>query len=255
MAQAPGWPGIPARWTSSDKAGVGTALSPLSRVWFTISHGILNEVYYPRVDQACIRDLGLLVTDGAGFFSEEKRDAHHLVVREEDGVPAFRLVNTCVYGRYVIEKRVASDPAREVVLQSIALRPADDRPLRLFALLAPHLVNGGSHNTAWVGDYKGVRMLFAEGGGTALALAASVPWLACSAGFVGVSDGWQDISRNFALTALYDRAGDGNVALTGEFDLAAAGGDPVTLALGFGRTWSEAALRDAPACSTGSKPR
>ena len=58
-----GAPGIPPRWTSSDKDGVGTALSALSRVWFTISHGILNEVYYPRVDQACIRDLGLVVNN------------------------------------------------------------------------------------------------------------------------------------------------------------------------------------------------
>jgi len=49
---APGAPGIPAAWTSSSKSGVGTALSPACSVWFTLSHGILNEVYYPRVDRA-----------------------------------------------------------------------------------------------------------------------------------------------------------------------------------------------------------
>jgi glucoamylase len=52
---APGWPGIPARWTSSAKSCVGTALSNKSRVWFTLSHGIFNEIYYPRIDQACVR--------------------------------------------------------------------------------------------------------------------------------------------------------------------------------------------------------
>ena len=36
------------------KSGVGTALWPGCRTWFTISHGILNEVYYPRLDRACI---------------------------------------------------------------------------------------------------------------------------------------------------------------------------------------------------------
>ena len=72
---APGWPGIPARWTSSAKSGLGTAVSRDSRVWFTLSHGILNEVYYPRVDHACTRDLGFIVTDGETYFSEEKRDA------------------------------------------------------------------------------------------------------------------------------------------------------------------------------------
>ena len=50
-------------WTSSAKSGVGTALGPGGRLWFTVSHGILNEIYYPRVDQACTRDMGLLVTD------------------------------------------------------------------------------------------------------------------------------------------------------------------------------------------------
>jgi Glucodextranase, domain N len=47
---APGWPGIPARWTSSAKSGLGTAVSRDSRVWFTLGHGILNEVYYPRIE-------------------------------------------------------------------------------------------------------------------------------------------------------------------------------------------------------------
>ncbi len=243
MQEAPGRPGIDPRWTSSDKDGVGTALSPLSRVWFTLSHGILNEIYYPRVDQACIRDFGLLVSDGAGFFSEEKRDATHAVARLEDGVPAFRLTNTCVHNRYRIVKRVVSDPERDVVLQSIRFEPLNGGPLRLFALLSPHLVNGGANNTAWIGDYKGLPMLFAEGDGTALALAASVPWAARSAGFVGVSDGWRQISQNFSLVEQYDRAADGNVALTGELQWQAAEGQEVLLALGFGRSWSEAALR------------
>jgi hypothetical protein len=39
----------------------------------TLSHGIFDEIYYPRIDQACIRDLGLIVTDGGRFFSEENR--------------------------------------------------------------------------------------------------------------------------------------------------------------------------------------
>jgi glucoamylase len=67
---APGAPGISPRWTSSTKTGAGTALSDRSLVWFTLSHGIFNEIFYPRIDRACIRDMGLIVTDGADFFSE-----------------------------------------------------------------------------------------------------------------------------------------------------------------------------------------
>src|SRR5258708_6407989 len=178
---APGSPGIPARWTSSAKSGVGTALTARSRVWFTLSHGILNEIYYPRVDQACTRDFGLIVTDGAVFFSEEKRDCTHKVEVVEAGIPAFRLVNACRDNNYRIEKTIITDPRRDVVLQRICFR-SRRKDLRLFALLSPHLVNRGAHNTAWIDDYKGVGMLFAEGCGTSMALAASVPWRARSAG-------------------------------------------------------------------------
>ena len=114
---APGWPGSPARWTSSAKSGVGTSLSHASRVWFTMSHGILNEIYYPRVDQACTRDLGLIITDGRDFFSEEKRHASSAVTYAVDGVPAYHLVNTSRDGRYRIEKDIIADPRRDVVLQ------------------------------------------------------------------------------------------------------------------------------------------
>jgi glucoamylase len=50
-----GHPGMPPRWTSSSKEGVGTAYSASSRVWFTISHGILNEIYYPTIDHPQLR--------------------------------------------------------------------------------------------------------------------------------------------------------------------------------------------------------
>lgn len=249
---APGWPGHEARWTSSAKEGVGTAVSPNSRVWFTHSHGIVNEIYYPRVDQACTRDLGMIVTDGREFFSEEKRDAEVKIAYLADGVPAYRITNACRRGRYVIEKEMLTDPARDVFLQHTRFHAAAGRleDYQLFMLLAPHLGNRGAGNTAWVGEYKGVPMLFATRDGTALAAVCSAPWLACSAGYVGVSDGWQDLMRNKRLTERYQRAADGNVALLGQIDLAhsAAG---FTLAIGFGQTINEAAHRAAASILTG----
>ena len=240
---APGWPGIASRWTSSAKSGVGTASSARSRVWFTLSHGILNEIYYPRVDQACTRDFGLIVTDGHGFFSEEKRDTRSEIRPIDDGVPAFAISSTCIDGRYRLDKLVLSDPQRDVVLQRLRFHPLVGKTsdYRLHALLAPHLVNRGAGNTAWIDSYKGVPMLFAEGSGTALALACSVPLLARSAGFVGTSDGWQDLSQHCELRWRYDHARNGNVALTAEIDLGRD--DNVVLALGFGQHWEEAALR------------
>ncbi|MFN2223947.1 MAG: glucan 1,4-alpha-glucosidase, partial [Candidatus Promineifilaceae bacterium] len=103
---APGWPGIPSRWTSSAKNGVGTALNSASRVWFTLSHGIFNEIYYPRLDSACVRDMGLIITDGDTFFSEEKRHCQNEIQYLTPSVPAYRLTNTCGRGRYTIQKDV-----------------------------------------------------------------------------------------------------------------------------------------------------
>ncbi len=191
--------------------------------------------------RACTRDLGLLVTDGVAYFSEEKRHCLYKNVPYRPGVPVYQLTNTELEGRYRIEKEIFSDPYRNVVLQKAKFIPLDGElsRYRLYALLAPHLANFGTGNTAWVGDYKGVPMLFAERDRTALALACSVPWKKMSAGFVGFSDGWQDLSKNFQMAWEYTRAEDGNVALTGEIDLAACNGEFV-LALGFGGIWSAA---------------
>ena len=168
---APGWPGIDPRWTSSAKSGIGTALNLHSRVWFTLSHGILNEVYYPRVDQACTRDQGLIVTDGHSYFSEEKRHCRFENQAIEPGVPVYKLTNTELQGRYRIEKEVFSDPYRNVVLQHVRFVPLQGKlsDYRLYALLSPHLANWGRENSGWVGDYKGTPTLFARREGTAAA--------------------------------------------------------------------------------------
>jgi glucoamylase len=243
-SNAPGWPGIPARWTSSAKVGVGTALNQSSRVWFTLSHGILDEVYYPRFDQACTRDMGMIITDGKEFFSEEKRHTVQEVKMAAPGVPAYKLTNTCTEGNYRIEKEFLSDPRRATVLQRTRFTALKGKleDYHLYVLLAPHLGDKGAGNTAWVGDYKGVPMLFARRGNTSLALTSTAAWLKCSAGFVGASDGWQDLNQHKVLTWAYPRAENGNVALTGEVDLVSSEGI-FTLALGFGLTPAEAGQR------------
>jgi glucoamylase len=253
MADAPGFPGIVPRWTTSAKDGVGTALSLRSTVWFTHSHGILNEIYYPSVDKACIRDFGLIVTDGVagGFFAEEKRDTHSTSRRYADGVPIFSITNACE--RFTIEKQILADPMHDCVLQRISLAPAAGVPaagasgLRLFMLLAPHLVNGGAHNTGWLGAYKGREMLFASGADSCLAVACSSGFSARSVGFAGHSDGWQILRQHGSLAEVYDRAADGNIALAAEID----GSAPVLLALGFGRTPTWAAFQAAASLERG----
>jgi glucoamylase len=185
--------------------------------------------------------MGFIITNGSDFFSEEKRHCSFEIRPVEPGIPAFELTNTDTSGRYRIRKQVLTDPYRNVVLQKIRLEPLQGElsDYRLFALLSPHLANCGYGNTGWVGDYKGFPMFLAEHGDVALSLASSAPWKKMSVGFVGASDGWQDLSQHFQMEWEYTRAENGNIACTGEVDLVACNGEFV-LALGFGSIWQEA---------------
>ena len=69
------------RWTSAAKDTVGTAYAASSRAWYTVSHGILNEIYAPRIDEAVTRDVGFLVGGPDGFVAEIKRHADEAITR------------------------------------------------------------------------------------------------------------------------------------------------------------------------------
>lgn len=240
--QAPGSPGISPSWTESNKMGVGTSLSPASQVWFTLNNGIITEVYYPHLDNACVRDMGFIVTSGSDFFSEERRDTEHKVSYLSKSIPAYSLVNTCKDGLYRIEKEILTDPLRPVVLQRTRFIPLkrDFANFHLFILIAPHLANHGWGNTAWINEYKGVPMFFAQRDCTALALTSTSRWTKQSVGFAGISDGFQDLKHHKELSILYDRAENGNVACIGEVEIPSNGGE-FTIALGFGQVAAEAA--------------
>lgn len=238
----PGAPGIPGAWTSSSKSGIGKSVNSNSYLAFTIGHGILNEVFYPREDMACLRDLEFLVTDGNDFFSEEKRDTNHSINWMKEGVPAFHIVNTCKHGRYSIEKEIVSDPLRDTVLQQIIFTPSSKykwTECNLYVLLSPHINNNGAGNNGWKGFYHGIPMLFAQRENTSLALACSAGYLKCSVGYVGVSDGYSDLKQHHKMEWEYEKADNGNIAMTAQIDFSA--NKRVVLALGFGSTPEDAA--------------
>ncbi len=239
---APGWPGHSPHWTSGAKTGVGTALSNSSRVWFTLGRAALTEIYFPDVDLACTRTLQFLITDRRDFFSAEETDTRAELCYEEAGVPAFHQVNTCTRGRFRLEKLILADPHRSAIMQQVRFVPREGSlgDYALFVYLQPHLGNHGRGNNAWLEDFKGLPLLFANRGGLALALACSAPWRKRSVGYVGASDGWEDIACHKEMRWEYQRAEDGNVALTGEIDLAGCDGQ-FLLVVGFGNDPGQAA--------------
>jgi len=232
---APGAPGTAPTWTSSAKDIVGSSLGP-ARLWFTLGFGIVNEVYYPRVDLPQIRDLGFIVAGPDGFWSEVKRNANYSLRLLTPGVPAVEIVHHHV--RYQLRLRITPDPRRDVLV--IECRLDGEGELGLYVLVAPHLGATGYDNIATVERYQGRRVLLAEQGPFGMALAAADEHQAdafgrASAGYVGASDGWQDFARNGSMRWQYRDAGPGNVALTGELPRRAV------LALGFGSSAEAAA--------------
>ena len=235
IEHAPGGPGIPPTWTSSAKDMVGCALG-ISRLWFTLGFGIVNEVYYPRVDIPQIRDLGFIIADGEGFWAEVKRVANYRIRLLAPGVPAVEVVHE--HERYTLRLRIAPSVRRDVL--AIECRLDGDPKLRAYALLAPHLGASGYGNRAAVVLYHRRRILWAEQGPFGVALAAvderqRDAMGRASAGYVGGSDGWQDFLHNGRMTWEYENAGPGNVALIAELPRR------VVLALGFGSSAESAA--------------
>ena len=223
---APGAPGGESRWTHSAKEGLGSAYHTSCRVWFTISHGILNEIYYPTIDQPNTRDFQFLITDGATFCHEEKRDLTHEVRYPERGCLLYELTNADPQGRYRLQKTVLTDPHRSVVLVRCRLEVLDDAlrgKLRVFALIAPHLARGGADNSAWACEFAGRKLFHAVREGTHLSFGSEPDFVRRSVGFVGASDGWQDLMDNFQMDWEYRAAEHGNVALTAEVDLSQNG--------------------------------
>ncbi len=243
QGEAPGAPGLPGRWTSSIKDSVGCAYSASSKVWYTTSHGILNEMYYPTIDRPQTRDMGFLISDGETFFHEEKRDTVRTFSYLEHASPASRQINRDPGGRYTLTKETICDPHASVVLVRVRLQaePQMLSRLHLYALLSPHMGGGGAHNSARVVDVAGARTLLAWRDANSLAMTTNCGFSHASCGFVGASDGWQDLKHDFKMHWEYGSATDGNIAVMGEIDLHRARAiDASTrefvLAIGFGES-------------------
>jgi len=231
---APGAPGCEPRWTHSRKEGLGTAYHTSCLLWFTLSHGIVNEIYYPTIDQPNTRDFQFLITDGETFCHEEKRDLRHEIAYPEHNCLFYKLTNTAPDGRYRIIKHICADPHRPVLLVHVRLEvhdPALRGKLRLFALLAPHLVCGGAENSGWACEFAGRRLFHAARGTTHLSFGSAPDFTRRSVGFVGTSDGWRDLTANFRMDWEFRAAERGNIALTAELDPSR---DEWTLGAAFG---------------------
>jgi glucoamylase len=229
-----GGPGMEPRWTSSEKDAVSTAYAASSRVWFTVSHGTLNEIYYPTIDRPQTRDMELLFSDGETFFHEEKRNFNYDFHYIDAAAPAVRVVASDLDGKYTVTKEFISDPHHPVVLMNVKITGDESvlSRLKCYALLAPHLNGGGAGNSARSVDVAGQRCLLAWKGETSLAFGADCGFIRSSCGYVGTSDGFQNLCKDMYMSWQFGQALDGNIAIMGEIDIAKH--REFTVAISFG---------------------
>jgi glucoamylase len=231
-----GAPGMEPRWTSSRKDAVGTAYASSSRVWFTVSHGVLNEIYYPTIDRPQVRDMEFLFTDGETFFHEEKRHLQHEFEYIDADALGVRVMERDPMGRYMMTKEIVCDPHHPIVLQHVRIT-GDEAVLsrmKAYALLAPHLEVGGAGNSGRGLEVAGLKALLCWKNQTSLAMGVDCGFTRTSCGFAGESDGWQDLSKNMKMDWEFGEALNGNIAVMGEIDLSRVREFTVAISLGEG---------------------
>jgi glucoamylase len=232
-------------WATGAKDLVMTARGT-SRIWATLAHGILNEIYWPAVDQPQIKDLGFLVA-GNGWWRELKR-VNRYTLSVPDRVVALPTI-THTGDNYQVTLKIVVDPDRDALLISFDV---SGQGVRLYPLLAPHLgiyrqqaPSDGADNFAWVDPADNA--LFASAANTSACLLAAAPgFVRGSAGYVGDTDGWTDFSQHQAMTLTFSQAGPGVVALMGELTQPRG-----TLALGFAETPDKARTVAQQSLATG----
>jgi glucoamylase len=123
QGEAPGAPGGSLNWMTGNKQGLGTATSTDSKVWYTLSNGVLSEVYYPSGDTANVRSLEFAVTDGATFVDRESENTTQQIQLVDNNSLIYRQINTANSGKYQIIKTYVTDPKRAAVLIHVRFRP------------------------------------------------------------------------------------------------------------------------------------
>jgi glucoamylase len=220
---APDGPGDLPTWTSGGKEGVGTATSTDSKVWFTLQNGILTEVYYPQLDTANVRTLEFAVSDGKRIWVESK-DMAHQVERESDDALVYRQVSSFAEGKFKLTKTCVTDPKNNTLLIDFSF--SGPTGYSVYVLFDPSLKNSGYGDTG----YSQGDALVTEKESVAAALVGAPSFSEMTSGFVGTSDGYTDLLRNFTLTHKYARAEKGNVLQVAKLAHPAH----TVVALGFG---------------------
>lgn len=211
-----GAPGIAHYWPPALKQAVGTAYEKTtanSPVWFTVAQGILTETFYPTPDLAQVSDLQLLFTDQSGLFIDSKRDIESKVSYEGAAV---KIQGREKNNRFEIDQKIITDP-KTSALHLFTQIHFNIAPLKIYVLFKPTLGNSAKNNFG-IASPDALTATAQIPNSPVAALSSSTGFAQAAAGYVGFSDGWQDLSKNYKIKNPWKSAGPGNIALTGELN-------------------------------------
>jgi glucoamylase len=238
---APGAPGAPSTWAYAAKTGVGASYEAytngvykdggrtgvISKVWFSIADGVLTETMYGLIHQAQIKQMRFAVQTSTGLAVEgpdtiAKTEYLHVDAEGRPLSPAYKITTTDKQGRFVIEKRIFTDPDRQSLFVRVTVK-ALKGPVTPYLLLEPHMANtgGGDIGAAYT------TALTAHEGKVFLSLKGGKPFTKASA---------SELKEGDALAALKatTTSAKGVIVLTAQLSTMAKGSATYDFAIGFG---------------------
>jgi glucoamylase len=239
---APGAPGNDAHWPSASKNGFGTANTTKSKIWFTLTGGVMTEVFYPTLDIPNTQTLEFIICRDERCATESEELTSSLEILDSRSL-SFQQVNRSRNDELRITKTYTTDPERATVLIDVNFASSGSAAYKLYVYFDPSLNNSGLHDTAWTSN----NALMASDGNVSSALVSSTGFEELTSGYLGTSDGLAHLKQHGRLAERYQRAEKGNVV-----QLASVGNaERFTIALAFGESPDEALTNAQTSLSKG----
>jgi glucoamylase len=212
--EAFGAPGYPNSYNNAKKVHVATsAPQSKSKVWLTLTDGILTEVYQPSITQMQLKDSQILIVDEEKkLFWQEKTDLFHSVEVLKPWL--VKLINRHPQGLFTIEHIFTIDDNDDTIIDEIKIN-SRQKNLKFYLLTNPQL-SGYSLDDSAILEADRVSFKDAK---NSLTVTTTPNFEEGGVGFVGVSDGFQDLSQDKEFNFKFKSAIHGNVVSTLKLNL------------------------------------
>lgn len=219
------------------KQVIGTAYEEsgsASPLWFTLTGGMITELFYPTVNQPQLGELQFIVTDGKDFFSEQRKDTISQVFYEDEGL-TIRVTGKDRSRSYTYTQEIFSDSASPVLRIRTHFQWLT-AGLRVFVIYKPTIHGKSEGNLGEANTEALVASAITSRGQEPIfsTLIASKPWRQISV------ENESDFLNFYLNSSSHSKAGPGSILLIGELPKDEETSTTFELALGFGPSLSAA---------------